>query len=140
MVLGKATMEDCIFCKIVDRSIPSYKVWENDRFMMFLDIRPINRGHSLIIPKFHVDYLFSMEENDYQDLMKTVKELSEPLRRSLGAKRIGIAVEGFEVPHAHVHLIPIDKPGQLNPSNATPATNEELRELAEKIKGEFSQN
>ncbi|RMG31066.1 MAG: HIT family protein [Methanobacteriota archaeon] len=133
-------MTDCIFCKIVDGSIPSFKVWENDRFMMFLDIRPINRGHSLVIPKFHVDYLFDMETNDYQELMSIVKQVSEPLRKSVGAKRIGIAVEGFEVPHAHVHLIPIDKAGQLNPANAKQVPTEELSEIAEKIRNGFSQN
>lgn len=132
-------MVDCIFCKIVEGSIPSFKLWENDHFMMFLDIRPINTGHSLVIPKTHVDYLFSMEENLYSNLMKTVKEVSEPLRRAMGTKRIGMAVEGFEVPHAHVHLIPIGKPGQLNPSNAKPMSNEKLSEIAEKVRNEFNQ-
>ncbi len=131
-------MENCIFCKIVAGEIPSHKVWENEKFMMFLDIRPINKGHSLLIPKVHEDYLFETDEELYMEMMKKVRELSEPLRRAVSAKKIGLAVEGFEVPHAHIHLIPINKAGELNPSNARQAENSELQELAEKIRSEFN--
>ncbi len=105
--------------------------------MMFLDINPINLGHSLVVPKNHSEYLFEMEDGQYQELMSAVKQVSAPLREAMQTKRIGLVVEGFLVPHVHVHLIPINQAGELDPKRAKKADNDELKALADKIRPFF---
>jgi len=131
-------MTDCIFCKIAGGEIPSAKVWENDEFLAFLDISPINPGHTLIIPKKHEDYLFDAPDELYSRLWKAAKDLAGPIRRATGAKKIGVIVEGFLVAHVHVHLIPLNSGGELDPCRAKKATTEELSTTAEKIKSEIN--
>jgi len=128
---------DCIFCMIKDGKIPSEKVWEDERFIAFLDINPVNPGHTLIIPKKHEDYIFELDDAEYAALFKAAKTVAGPLKKATGAKRIGMLIEGFLVPHAHLHLIPINKGSEMSPGNYKKATPEELRAMGAKIKAAF---
>ena len=96
-----------IFSKIIDGEIPCYKVAEDDRFFAFLDISPLTKGHTLVIPKQEVDYIFDLPETDLADMMLFAKRVAAALQKTVDCKRIGVAVIGLEVPHAHIHLIPI---------------------------------
>jgi histidine triad (HIT) family protein len=124
-----------IFSKIVAGEIPAYKVAENDRFLAFLDIFPLQRGHVLVIPKLEVDYIFDLKKNDYTDLMAFSYDVALKLKKVIKCNRIGIAVLGLEVPHAHVHLIPINREKDMNFSNPKKEfTDVEMKEIAELIK------
>ena len=96
-----------IFSKIIDGEIPCHKVAEDDRFFAFLDISPLSKGHTLVIPKQEVDYIFDLPETDLADMMLFAKRVAAALQKTVDCKRIGVAVIGLEVPHAHIHLIPI---------------------------------
>ena len=97
-----------IFTKIVNGEIPSYKIAENEKCYAFLDINPLAKGHTLVIPKKEIDYLFDIEDDLYKDLFAFGKKVAKAIETVVTCKRIGIAVLGLEVPHAHVHLIPIN--------------------------------
>jgi len=127
-------MEDCLFCKIIKGEIPSYKIWEDENFFAFLDINPINPGHTILVPRKHLDYIFDLEEPLYSEIFRTVKKLSKPLKRVTGAERIALAIEGFVVPHIHIHLIPVNKVNDLDPNRAKKSSPEELLTIAEKVK------
>jgi histidine triad (HIT) family protein len=127
-------MQDCIFCKIAQGEIPSSTIWGDEKFLAFLDINPVNPGHTLLIPKKHIDNVFEMEDRDYSDLFLAAKLLSKPLQAAMGAKRVGVMIEGFLVHHAHIHLIPLKHGNGLDPCRAKKATPEELAEVAKKIK------
>jgi len=128
-------MEDCIFCKIVGGEIKDVRIWEDEKYIAFLDMRQISPGHTLLIPKKHTDYLFDMEDNEYCELMLKAKEISKKLKLKLKTKKIGLAVEGFGVPHAHIHLIPINKGGEICLERDTHPKIEELKKMAEQING-----
>jgi histidine triad (HIT) family protein len=96
-----------IFTRIVNGEIPAYKVAETDRYLAFLDINPLHRGHTLVIPKREVDYLFDLEDEELQGLMVFAKKVAKAIQKVVPCKRIGVAVIGLEVPHAHVHLVPL---------------------------------
>jgi histidine triad (HIT) family protein len=132
-------MTDCIFCKIIAGEIPCTKIWEDDDFYAFLDINPINPGHALVIPKTHHDYLFAMDEPLYGRIFNAAKKLSKPLEKATGAKRIGVVVEGFLVPHVHVHLVPLNEGGELSFGRAKKATPDELADMAGKIARELEE-
>lgn len=127
-------MESCIFCQILKGSARAHKIWENENFFAFLDINPVNPGHTMIIPKHHLDYVFDLGEPLYSELFKVAKELSEPIQRAMKASRIGVVIEGFGVSHLHVHLVPINKVNELDPTRAKRATLEELAPIADRIK------
>lgn len=97
-----------IFSKIVSNEIPSYKVYENENFLAFLDINPLKKGHTLVIPKIEVDYIFDLESKEYQELWNFAKLVANGMKRVIKCERISIVVMGLEVPHAHIHLIPLD--------------------------------
>jgi histidine triad (HIT) family protein len=97
-----------IFSKIIDGSIPSYKVAENDRFLAFLDIQPLVKGHVLVIPKTVTDFIFDMEDEQLSELMLFAKQVALKMKKVLPCKKIGVTVIGLEVPHAHIHLLPIN--------------------------------
>lgn len=97
-----------IFTKIINGEIPSYKIYEDDKTLAFLDINPETKGHTLVIPKTEVDKIYDLEDEDYEALMRTVKKLSKQIEEKLGA-RILWKVVGTDVPHAHVHLMPLDE-------------------------------
>jgi histidine triad (HIT) family protein len=128
-------MRKCIFCSIINNEVPSYKIWEDQNFCAFLDINPVNTGHTLLIPKAHIEYIFDMDEFLYSKIFQVARFLSKPINDAMESKRIGVAIEGFGVPHVHIHLVPINKLSDLDPHKAKAATSEELFDVAEKIKG-----
>jgi histidine triad (HIT) family protein len=103
-----------IFSKIVNGEIPSYKIAENENCFAFLDISPLAKGHTLVIPKKEVDYIFDMEDELHKELWHFAKQVSKAIEKAVPCKRIGVAVIGLEVPHAHIHLIPINKVSDMN--------------------------
>jgi len=123
-----------IFSKIIAGEIPCYKIAEDDRNIAFLDIRPLKKGHTLCVPKIEVDELYELPEADYQSLMRFSQRVAKALKRTIACKRIGSMVLGMEVPHAHLHLIPIDAEHELSFSN-TPLqlSSEELQTIAAAI-------
>jgi histidine triad (HIT) family protein len=131
-------MEDCLFCKIIKGEVPSYKIWEDKNFFAFLDINPINPGHTILVLKKHLGYIFYLEEPLYSEIFRTAKKLSEPLKKATGAERIGLAIEGFVIPHIHIHLVPVNKVNDLDPNKAKKASPEELLEMMERIKNEIN--
>jgi histidine triad (HIT) family protein len=131
-------MADCLFCKIVGREIPAHTIQEDENFLVFLDVNPVNPGHLLIIPKVHVESVFDLPDEQYKNIFETAKALSTPLQNAMQSRKIGIAVEGFGVPHAHVHLVPLHNPNELNPERATHMDDETLATIAEKIKEEIA--
>lgn len=127
-------MKDCLFCKIIKGEVPSYKIWEDENFFAFLDINPINPGHTILVPKKHLDYIFDLEEILYSEIFKTAKKLSGPLKKATKAEKIGLAIEGFAIRHIHIHLVPVNKVNDLDPNRAKKTSSEELSKMAEKIK------
>lgn len=124
-----------IFSKIANGEIPCYKIAENDRFFAFLDINPMTKGHTLVIPKVEEDYIFNLDDNTYSDLMLFSKKTAHAIEKAVSCKRIGVAVIGLEVPHAHVHLIPINHESDMNFKNPKlKLTPEEMNEIAAKIR------
>jgi histidine triad (HIT) family protein len=124
-----------IFSKIVAGEIPAYKVAETVEFLAFLDISPLAEGHVLVIPKKEVDYLFDLDDETYTGLQVFAKIVATGLRRAIPCKRIGVAVIGLEVPHAHIHLIPMNSVSDLNFARPKLSfTPEQLEATAEKIK------
>lgn len=106
-----------IFTKIINREIPSYKVAENDFCYAFLDINPLSKGHTLVVPKIEIDQLFDLPINEYNRLMMFSRSVALAIKKAVNCKRVAVVVLGFEVPHAHIHLIPIDFEDQVNFSN-----------------------
>ncbi len=97
-----------IFTRIINGEIPSYKIAETDKFYAFLDINPLVKGHTLVIPKKETDYIFDMDNNDLAEMMVFAKKVAKAIEKHVSCKKIGIAVLGLEVPHAHIHLVPIN--------------------------------
>jgi len=124
-----------IFSKIVSGEIPSYKVAESNEFLAFLDISPLAEGHVLVIPKKEVDYIFDLDDETYTGLQLFAKIVAEGLKEAIPCKRIGVAVIGLEVPHAHIHLIPMNRVDDLNFSRPKLSfTSDQLNITAEKIR------
>ena len=124
-----------IFSKIVAGEIPSYKVAENDRFYAFLDINPLQKGHTLVIPKREVDYIFDLEDEELAAMHLFAKKVAKALKAAFPCQRIGMAVLGMEVPHTHIHLIPLQKESDMLFSNPKLSfTPEEFAEIAAKIR------
>jgi len=124
-----------IFSKIIDGTIPSHKVAEDEHYYAFLDINPLAKGHTLVIPKVEIDYIFDLEDDTLSGLVLFSKKVGKAIQSVIPCNRIGIMVLGLEVPHAHVHLIPINKIGDMNFSNPKLAlTNEEFAEIAREIR------
>ena len=111
---------DCLFCKIIAGDIPCHKVWEDEKHLAFLDIHPMREGHTLVIPKAHASELFEMEDGAYAELMAASKTVAGVLKAKLDVPRVGAAVEGFAVDHAHVHLIPLTHGLEASDFNPTP--------------------
>nr|WP_315159876.1 HIT family protein [uncultured Flavobacterium sp.] len=122
-----------IFTKIVNGEIPCYKVAEDEQFLAFLDVNPNAFGHTLCIPKQEIDKLFDMDEELYLGLMRFSKKVAAALEKTVPCERIGMAVIGLEVPHAHVHLIPINEMNEMRFQNKVKLTKEEFETLAIKI-------
>lgn len=125
---------DTIFTKIIKGEIPCYKVAENDQFFAFLDINPLAKGHTLVVPKLQNDYIFDLDDQILADMMVFAKKVAKAIEKNVECIRIGIAVIGIEVPHTHIHLVPINKVGDLNFANPKcQLSNEEMAEIANKI-------
>ena len=127
--------EPSIFSKIVTGDIPSYKVYEDEKTLAFLDIYAVIPGHTLVIPKKQVEFVWDLDEDDYQALMKSVQKVATRLRKELGVNYVGEKVIGTDVPHAHVHLIPFNNASDMNRANQENAepNHTELAALAEKL-------
>jgi histidine triad (HIT) family protein len=123
-----------IFSKIVAGEIPAHKIAENDEFLAFLDVFPCAEGHTLVIPKKEVDYLFDLEDDIYARLFAFAKSIEPAIKKAVPCLRIGLAVVGLEVPHVHIHLIPLNKMSDMDFSSKLKVTQEQLTETAEKIK------
>ena len=124
-----------IFSKIVKGEIPCYKIAEDDRYFAFLDINPLQEGHTLVIPKQEVDYIFDLDDEILAGLSVFAKKIALALDKAIPSKRVGVAVLGLEVPHAHIHLIPLQSEGDINFSNPKlKFTTEEFVAIADKIK------
>jgi histidine triad (HIT) family protein len=123
-----------IFSKIIAGEIPAHKILEDNRYLAFLDLRPVNPGHTLVIPKQEIDYIFDIEDELLKGLMLFSKRVARGIHKAIPCKKVGIMVAGIEVPHAHVHLIPINSVGDLNFARAKPATSEELAAIAVRIR------
>jgi histidine triad (HIT) family protein len=122
-----------IFAKIVKGEIPSYKVAEDDNYLAFLDVNPNAKGHTLCIPKQEIDKIFDMDDELYLGLMKFSKKVAIALEKTVPCKRVGMAVVGLEVPHAHVHLIPLNEMDEMRFQNKVSLTKEEFEALAKSI-------
>lgn len=122
-----------IFTRIITGEIPSHKIWEDEQFFAFLDINPIQPGMTLLVPKQEISDGFEMNEETYTAWMLAAKKLVPAIKAAAGSERVGLVIEGLEVPHAHIKLIPISNPGDLAQSNAKPASEEVLLAMKEKI-------
>ena len=128
-----------IFTRIIKGEIPSYKVAENDKFYAFLDINPLQKGHTLVVPKLaepEADYIFDLDEDTLSEMLVFSKQVAQGIKAATNCKRVGLAVIGLEVPHVHMHLIPINQEGDMsfsNPKMTLPA--DEMAEIARSIAG-----
>jgi histidine triad (HIT) family protein len=122
-----------IFTKIVQGEIPAYKIAEDENYLAFLDVNPNAKGHTLCIPKQEIDKIFDMDDELYLGLMKFAKKIAIALEKTVPCKRVGMAVVGLEVPHAHVHLIPLNEMDEMRFQNKVSLSKEEFEALAKSI-------
>jgi histidine triad (HIT) family protein len=128
-----------IFTKIINGEIPCYKIAEDNNFFAFLDINPLTKGHTLVIPKKEVDYLFDLDDNTLKDIMVFAKKIAKAIQKCMPCQRIGVAVLGLEVPHAHIHLVPLQTEADINFANPKLKLNgEEMNDIAKKIRTELN--
>ncbi len=129
-----------IFTRIVKGELPAHKILENEKYLAFLDLRPVNPGHTLVIPKEEIDYIFDIEDELLKGLFVFAKKVAAALRQTIPCKRIGVMVAGLEVPHAHVHLIPIlESLSELNFARAKDVSAEELAAIAAQVRANLGQ-
>ena len=127
-----------IFSRIVQGEIPCYKIAENDKFFAFLDINPVSKGHTLVIPKKEVDYIFTLGDEELGEMMVFSKKVAAAIEKAMPCKRIGVAVIGLEVPHAHIHLIPIVEEGDMDfKKEHVHLTNDEFVDIQKRIVEQF---
>ena len=123
-----------IFSRIIKGEIPCYKIAENDKFFAFMDINPVAKGHTLVVPKWENDYIFALEDDEIAEMMVFAKKVAKAIEKAILCKRIGVAVIGLEVPHAHIHLIPITCEGDLDfKKEHVHLTQEEFVEIQNRI-------
>lgn len=123
-----------IFSKIVAGEIPCYKIAEDDKFFAFLDINPVNWGHTLVIPKQETDYIFDLDDAQIGEMMVFAKKVAVAIKKAIPCRKVGMAVLGLEVPHAHIHLIPLQSEGDMDFRHKVEgATPEKMQEIAAKI-------
>mgnify|MGYP006092593601 FL=1 len=127
-------MQDSIFTKIINKELPCYKIAENNNFIAFLDIVPLKKGHTLVVPKIQVDYIYDLPDKVLSDLFIFSKTIAKKIESVIDCKRIGVAVIGLEVPHAHVHLVPINEISDMNFQNQRIELNkEDFQNIRDKI-------
>ncbi len=129
-----------LFTKIIQGEIPCHKILEDERFFAFLDVKPINPGHTLVIPKREIDYIFDNDEETLGGILIFAKKVAKAIDQVTPQKRVGLMVAGLEVPHTHIHLIPISGIPDLNFANAKEAGQEELAAMADQIKGALEEH
>lgn len=129
-------MDDCILCKITSGDIPSYKVYEDNQTLAIMDIHPIQPGHVLVFPKKHVETFEQMDEDEFAFLMRTVHKVSRKIKEVLSPSRVGIIIEGFDVPHVHVKVIPIENEVELRhiPNMKAEPDYDSLSDMAQKLR------
>ncbi len=127
-----------IFSRIIAGEIPCYKIAENDQFFAFLDINPLSKGHTLVVPKHETDYIFNIDDEELGQMMVFAKKVAKAIEKAIPCKRIGVAVIGLEVPHAHIHLVPITCEGDLDfKKEHLHLTQEEFLDVQRKITAEL---
>ena len=124
-----------IFTKIINGEIPSYKIAEDDKHYAFLDINPVVKGHTLVVPKKETDYLFKLEDDELAELIVFAKSVARKLESKIACKRIAVTVIGLEVPHAHIHLLPITQESDIDFKHKQHPFEEELKAIADLING-----
>ncbi len=128
-----------IFTKIINREIPAYIVAEDDKHIAFLDIFPVAEGHVLVVPKKEVDKIFDLDEEDYLNLMQFARKVAKAMENVFDVKRIGMAVIGLEVPHVHIHLVPINRMSDMDFTNKKSFTEEQFTQIRNKISASFKE-
>jgi histidine triad (HIT) family protein len=123
-----------IFSKIINGEIPCYKIAEDENYFAFLDIRPLHAGHTLVIPKNEVDYIFDMEDEALKNMIVFAKKIAIAIKKAVPCERIGMTVIGLEVPHAHIHLSPINSVNDMDFRNAKTLSKEEMENIVARIK------
>lgn len=124
-----------IFEKIVAGEIPAHKIMEDERFLAFLDVSPLRKGHTLVIPKKHTDFIFDMDDQDLSDMWVFAKPVAQAIKKAFGSTKVGVAVLGLEVRHAHIHLVPLNTEQDINFSNPKlHLENDELAQIAMQIR------
>ncbi len=125
-----------IFTKIINGEIPAFKIYEDDRVIAFLDMHPQNPGHTLVVPKIQVDHIWDLNDDEYDYLWKSVRKIGTHIHKVIGSPRVGVVVEGFGVPHCHVHLVPIYHGNDLKkqPDMNTKPDNSALEKMADLLK------
>jgi hypothetical protein len=127
-----------VFSKIIAGEIPCYKVAEDDRFFAFLDINPVNWGHTLVVPKKETDYIFDIDDEELAAMMLFAKRVAAAIREALPCRKVGMAVLGLEVPHAHIHLVPLKNEGDMNFSKKISDPDpEKMKQIAAAISENF---
>ena len=127
-----------VFSKIIAGDIPCYKIAEDDRFFAFLDINPVNWGHTLVVPKQETDYIFDLDDGQIGAMMVFAKKVAAAIKKAIPCRKVGMAVLGLEVPHAHIHLIPLQNEGDMDFRHKVEgATPEKMAEIAANIRKEF---
>lgn len=129
-----------LFTRIINGEIPAYKVAETDEFLAFLDINPNAKGHTLCIPKTEVDQLFDLPESTYTDLMAFARTVAQGLKKAVPCKRVGVAVVGLEVPHVHIHLIPLNDMKEMTFQHKVSLSPEEFEAVAASVKDQLTSN
>jgi len=128
-----------IFSRIISGEIPCYKIAEDERFFAFLDINPLSKGHTLVVPKLEVDYIFNLEDEILSGMILFAKKVALAIEKSVPCVRVGVAVIGLEVPHAHIHLIPFNKESDMNFKNPKLKINpDEMTEIAKEIRSHIN--
>lgn len=131
---SKSNIMATIFSRIIAGEIPSYKVAESDNYYAFLDINPLTKGHTLVVPKKEVDYIFDLDDETLSGMMRFAKQVAAKIKREIACKRVAVVVLGLEVPHAHIHLIPIQSENDVDfHREKLKLTPEEFREIADKL-------
>lgn len=125
-----------IFSKIIAGEIPSYKIAEDDRYFAFLDINPVNWGHTLVVPKHETDYIFDIDDEELAGMVLFAKKVAKAIKKAMPCRKVGVTVLGLEVPHAHIHLVPLQREGDMDFSNKISDPDpEKMREIAKAISG-----
>lgn len=133
-------MEGCVFCALVAGRIPARKVYEDDAHVAFFPLKHINPGHTLLVPRRHADYVFAMDDAAYHAIFATAKRLAPFVQQASGAKRVGILVEGFSVPHVHVHLVPVNALGDIDPARERALADADADRLAAALKDAIAED